>query len=286
MRDLKIEQRPTNRNEDSLYRYLNELGNHPPLSVEEEVKLAKRIHEGDEEALNRLVKANLKFVVSIAKSYLRIGVALGDLINEGNIGLIRAARTFDETKGFKFISYAVWYIRAAILASIGEHVRTIRLPMNQIKNIMEVKSHEEKLIQELQREPTYEEIARSLDLKSERVAHYYQSEYYVLSLDSPGLNEEGEAMVNYLQDPNAHHPEDQLQQPMLKAEINMLIKRLPKKEQEILKDVYGLEREYAVDFEQLGPKWGKTPTWARQMNRKAITRLQRLARPELLDYIS
>lgn len=285
MRDLKIAPRPTNRNEDSLYRYLNDLGDTKPLKVEEEVMLAKKIKEGDEQALNKLIRANLKFVVSIAKGYMRPGIGLGDLINEGNIGLIRAAKTFDETKGFKFISYAVWYIRAAILAALGEHIRTIRLPMSQIKTIMDAKGKQEILAQKLEREPTIEEVAELLSMPADNLKAGFLADRSIMSLDNPLCTDVDTSLGNITPDENIPKPDQDLNKIMMKAEVRRLLQCLPAKQRMIVKQVYGLDQEYAVDFEQLGPNFGKTPTWARQINRKAICTLKTFAKPDLVEYL-
>ncbi|WP_316738406.1 RNA polymerase sigma factor RpoD/SigA [Pedobacter aquatilis] len=285
MRDLKIEMRHTQRKEDSLYRYLNELSTSPPLKPEEEVLLAKQIREGDERALDRLIRANLKFVVSVAKKYAHIGLPLNDLINEGNIGLIKAARSYDETKGFKFISYAVWYIRAAIFTAFGEQLRMIRIPMNQIKAIAELKSKEDILMQNLHREPTLEEIAELANIKLETLILSNRYDKPVSSIDAC-INEEYQAALwSITKDENAKDPEQDINIENLKLEINRLLSTLPRKEREVVKATYGLGEEYPLDFEQIGPKYGKTPTWARQLNRQAISRLQKAARPDLVEYL-
>lgn len=277
MRQLKITKQITGRESYSIEKYLQEIGKIHVLSPEEEADLAKKIRNGDVEAREKLVLSNLRFVVSVAKQYQNHGLTLGDLINEGNVGLIKAAECFDETKGFKFISYAVWWIRQSILQAIAENARLIRLPLNKISTINKVNRCYTALEQEYQREPTEEEIAEKMDITASEVKENLKIANRPISMDAP-LTAEEESVSLYdiyiAADPTIQGPEATLNQDSLKKDIERSFAILSTRESSILSMYYGLNGYTAMSLEEIGTKLGLTSERVRQVKTKAIRKLK------------
>ena len=282
MRQLKITKQITNRESQSIEKYLQEIGKEELITAEEEVELARRIQDGDSYALERLTKANLRFVVSVSKQYQNQGLSLNDLINEGNLGLIKAAMRFDETRGFKFISYAVWWIRQSILQALAEHARIIRLPANKVGTLNKLNRTFAQLEQEFEREPSEDELADVLDMSVDEVNEYRQASGKPVSLDSPiGDDSEG-SILNVIPDLMNGAPEDDLMNDSLKNEINRVLNSLSPRESTILKHFFGLAGEEYLSFEDIGEKLGLSRERVRQLKEKAIAKLRKGTNQDLL----
>ena len=285
MRQLKITKSITNRESASLDKYLQEIGKEELITVEEEVELAQRIKKGDQEALEKLTKANLRFVVSVAKQYQNNGLSLGDLINEGNLGLIKAAECFDETKGFKFISYAVWWIRQSILQAIAENSRLVRLPLNKISSINKVNKFFFRLEQEFQREPTAEEIALKMDVPEKEVKDSLRIANRPLSMDAPLSTDEDSSNlydVMITGDNAISDAEREMNADSLRTEIDRYLTILDERDALILRMYYGLGGYTAMSLEEIGDRVGLTSERVRQIKSKAIKRLKNSCRSKRL----
>ncbi|MBI4540322.1 MAG: sigma-70 family RNA polymerase sigma factor [Gemmatimonadetes bacterium] len=269
--------------EGSLDQYLKEISAYPLISREEEVELARRIKESDEEALDKLVRSNLRFVVSVAKKYQNQGVSLSDLINEGNLGLIRAAHKFDETKGIKFISYAVWWIRQAILQALAEQSRIVRVPLNRAGALHRIGRRSSTLLQELGREPTVEEIAEELDLSEEEVERTLAISQSHLSLDAPITPGEDNRLLDYLPDQYSPGPEDEAYEHALRETIEEALSTLKERESKILRLYFGLDDQEPMTLEEIGSLLGITRERVRQIKEKALVRLRHASRARFLE---
>jgi RNA polymerase primary sigma factor len=271
------------REEDrSLDLYLREIGETRLISAEEEVELAKRIKEGDQGALERLTKANLRFVVSVAKQYQNQGLSLADLINEGNIGLIKAAKRFDETRGFKFISYAVWWIRQAVLQALAEQSRIVRLPLNRVGTLHKIGKISSSLEQEYGREPSPDEIARELELTAVEVSDTLKISNSHLSLDAPFSTSEDNSLMDVLEDEFQPAPDEALLDESLRLEIEKALDTLSSREAEVINLYFGLNHEKALTLEEIGARFNLTRERVRQIKEKAIRRLRHASRSKSL----
>jgi RNA polymerase primary sigma factor len=271
------------RDEDrSLDLYLREIGETPLISAAQEVELAKRIKEGDQEALEKLTKANLRFVVSVAKQYQNQGLSLADLINEGNIGLIKAAKRFDETRGFKFISYAVWWIRQAILQALAEQSRIVRLPLNRVGTLHKIGKISSSLEQEYGREPSPSEIARELELSAVEVTDTLKISNSHLSLDAPFSTSEDNSLMDVLEDEFQPAPDEALLDESLRLEIERALDTLSRREAEVINLYFGLNHEKALTLEEIGARFNLTRERVRQIKEKAIRRLRHASRSKSL----
>ncbi|NOZ61718.1 MAG: RNA polymerase sigma factor RpoD/SigA [Calditrichaeota bacterium] len=266
----------------SLDQYLHEIGEVGLLSPAEEIELARRVKEGDQEALEKITKANLRFVVSVAKQYQNQGLSLGDLINEGNLGLIKAANRFDETRGFKFISYAVWWIRQSILQALAEQSRIVRLPLNRVGTMNKIGKAFSELEQEFEREPSPEEIAEQLDLSDFEVSDTLQRSAKHLSLDAPFNEEEENRLLDVLENQNQPAPDKQLMNESLKIELNEALSTLSKREAEVVKLYFGLNSETPLTLEEIGEHFELTRERVRQIKEKALRRLRHASRSRAL----
>jgi RNA polymerase primary sigma factor len=273
MKQLRISKQITNREADSLDKYLNEIGRVDMISPEMEVELAKRIKEGDRVALEKLTKANLRFVVSVAKQYQNHGLSLNDMINEGNIGLIKAAQRFDEKRGFKFISYAVWWIRQSIMQALAEQSRIVRLPLNRVGSLSRISRMFSELEQTYQREPSSEELANALDLSVENVNNDLLLSGRHISVDSPFQSDEEGCLLDVLHDANAGKPDDSLINESLKTEIADAFIALTARESEVLVLYYGLDGNPSQTLEEIATKFNLTRERIRQLKEKATRRL-------------
>jgi RNA polymerase primary sigma factor len=282
MRQLKINKSITNRENASLDKYLTDIGKEGLITAEEEVELAKRIKEGDEIALNKLVKANLRFVVSVSKQYQNQGLSLPDLINEGNVGLIKAARRFDETRGFKFISYAVWWIRQSILQALAEQSRIVRLPLNQVGSINKIKKTISKLEQELNRAPSEEEIAKYLETTEGKINAAMRISNRSVSIDAPISNDDETSMVDFIVSEDSPRSDDQLMRESLNKEIQRSLSTLSEKEKEVINLYYGIGMNHGLTLDEIGDKFDLTRERVRQIKEKAIRRLKHPSRSKLL----
>lgn len=282
MRQLKITKQVTNRDTPSLDKYLQEIGKVDLISPEEEVMLARRIRAGDNDALARMVKANLRFVVSVAKQYQNQGMTLPDLINEGNLGLIKAAQRFDETRGFKFISYAVWWIRQAILQSLAEQARIVRLPVNKIGSINRINRAYSKLEQEYEREPSAQEIAELLELAPEDVKDSIRTNGRTLSMDAPISSEEDNDMYDVIQNDETPSPDRNLINESLAYEIERALSTLSPREAKVLKLYFGIGMKHPYTLEEIGEELSLTRERVRQIKEKAIKRIQYTTRCRIL----
>lgn len=282
MRQLKITKQVTNRDTLSLDKYLQEIGKVELLSAEKEVELAKRIKKGDRAALETLIKANLRFVVSVSKQYQNQGLSLPDLINEGNLGLIKAAERFDETRGFKFISYAVWWIRQSILQALAEQARIVRLPLNKIGSINKINRAFNKLEQEYQREPTVEEIAEIMEVKPDLIKESINSSNVHVSMDAPMRDEDGNNLYDVMLNEDSPTPDEGLMGNSLRQEIERSLSTLGDREAEILRYYFGLKGYQQHTLEEIGDAFGLTRERVRQIKEKAIKKLKNQYRNRLL----
>ena len=283
MRQLKISQSITNRNDKSFEKYLTDIGKNEMINAEEEANLARKIKEGDEEALNRLVNANLRFVVSVAKQYQNQGMLLADLVSEGNIGLIKAAKKFDESRGFKFISYAVWWIRQTILESISEKSRVIRIPLNQVGVMTRINRTYSRLEQELERAPTEEEIAAELDINEAKVKENIYSTRSSVSLDSPmGGDSENSSMLDVIYNKESPGTDSQVILDSLRIDIERALNSLDTKSSDIIKLYYGIGFEYPRSLEEIGHKYNLSGERVRQIKEKSLKKLRTATKRNLL----
>ncbi len=275
MRQLKITKSITNRESQSLEKYLQEIGKVDLLTPEEEVDLAKRIKQGDQVALERLTKANLRFVVSVAKQYQNQGLSLSDLINEGNLGLIKAAQRFDETRGFKFISYAVWWIRQSILQALAEQSRIVRLPLNKVGSLNKINKAFSKLEQEFEREPSAEELAEMLNIASEEVETTLGVAARHVSMDAPFVEGEDNSLLDVLENTNTPRTDEQLEYiESLRNEIERSLCSLTDRQRDVIKLYFGISTEHPMSLEDIGDKFGLTRERVRQIKDKAISKLR------------
>jgi RNA polymerase primary sigma factor len=273
MRQLKITRSITNRESEALEKYLSEIGKEELLSSDEEVELAQRIRKGDQQALERLTKSNLRFVVSVAKQYQNQGLALPDLINEGNMGLIKAAEKFDETRGFKFISYAVWWIRQSILQAIAEQSRIVRLPLNQVGSMNKINKMLSKFEQENERRPSIDEISEQIDLPEDKIDAAMQISGRHVSVDAPFVDGEDNSLLDVLVNDNAPMADRELVKESLQAEITNALQMLNERERNIIRAFYGIG-EPELTLGEIGHKYGLTRGRVRQIKEKAIRRLR------------
>jgi RNA polymerase primary sigma factor len=274
MRQLKISKSITNRETASLDKYLQDIGKEEMITPDEEVELARRIKLGDQLALEKLAKANLRFVVSVAKQYQNQGLSLPDLINEGNVGLIKAARRFDETRGFKFISYAVWWIRQAILQAIAEQSRIVRLPLNQVGSLNKIKKEISKLEQIFERPPTVAEISQSLDLPEYKVHEVLKINSNYVSMDAPISSEDETRFVDTFVSQDSTDTDDELMQESLFKEIQRTLSSLSDKEKDILNLYFGIGCNHELTLDEIGAKFDLTRERVRQIKERAIRRLK------------
>lgn len=281
MRQLKITKSITNRNSDSLEKYLHDIGKEELITPEEEVELARRIKQGDQEALEKLTKANLRFVVSVAKQYQHQGLSLPDLINEGNLGLIKAAKKFDETKGFKFISYAVWWIRQCILQALAEQSRIVRLPLNKIGALNKINRTFSQLEQEHEREPSPDEVAEVLELPEDKVASTLELSGRHLSVDAPFQEGEDNSLLDVLHNPDNPNTDEKLINESLSMEIERTLNTLPEKESNVIRAFYGIGRKQ-MSLEEIGDSIGISRERTRQIKEKAIKHLRQRSKNKLL----
>ncbi len=283
MRQLKITKSITNRESQSLEKYLQEIGKVELISPEEEVKLAIRIKQGDQKALDKLTKANLRFVVSVAKQYQNQGLTLPDLINEGNLGLIKAAQRFDETRGFKFISYAVWWIRQSILQALAEQSRIVRLPLNKVGLTNRIQKAYSQLEQEFEREPSAEELAEILELDIEEVSSTMGIAGRHVSMDTPLSEGEDNTLIDVLENPNAERAETNIEhKESLKMEIDRSLKTLTERQKEVICFFFGIGVDHPMSLEDIGEKFNLTRERVRQIKDKAITKLRSNTRSKML----
>jgi RNA polymerase primary sigma factor len=282
MRQLKITKSITNRESQSLEKYLQEIGREELITAEEEVRLARKIKEGDQVALDRLTKANLRFVVSVAKQYQNQGLSLPDLINEGNLGLIKAAKRFDETRGFKFISYAVWWIRQSILQALAEQSRIVRLPLNQVGSLNKISKAYSKLEQEFEREPSPEELAKILDIPTEKIADTMRVSGKHVSMDAPFVQGEDNSLIDVLENFDSPRADGLLMNESLQKEIERSLSTLTEREREVIKLFFGIGMQHGLTLEEIGAKFDLTRERVRQIKEKAIRRLRHKSRSRLL----
>ncbi len=285
MRQLKITKQITNRENLSLDKYLQEIGKEELITPEQEVELARKIREGDQKALDKLTKANLRFVVSVSKQYQNQGLTLPDLINEGNLGLIKAAQRFDETRGFKFISYAVWWIRQSILQALAEQARIVRLPLNKIGNINKINRTFSELEQVHEREPSVDEIAEALELSPEEVETSLRNNSRAVSMDAPlGDESDSGTLYDVLGSRDSQRPDSHLMDQSLKEEIERALQTLTPRESDVLKLYFGIEATAKTNLtlEEIGMKFDLTRERVRQIKEKAIRRLKHSSRSTIL----
>ena len=286
MRQLKITKSITNRESQSLEKYLQEIGKVELISPEEEVALAIRIKNGDAAALDKLTKANLRFVVSVAKQYQNQGLTLPDLINEGNLGLIKAAQRFDETRGFKFISYAVWWIRQSILQALAEQSRIVRLPLNKVGLSNRISKAYSLLEQEFEREPSAEELATFLELDIEEVRATLGAGIRHVSMDQPLADGEDNTLMDVMINPNAISTDNEVLKASLKTEIERSLSSLSERQKDVIRFFFGIGIDHALSLEDIGERFNLTRERVRQMKDKAITKLRTASRCKILkDYL-
>lgn len=282
MRQLKITKSITNRESQSLEKYLQEIGREELITAEEEVRLARKIREGDQSALDRLTKANLRFVVSVAKQYQNQGLSLPDLINEGNLGLIKAAKRFDETRGFKFISYAVWWIRQSILQALAEQSRIVRLPLNQVGSLNKISKAYSKLEQEFEREPSADELSKLLEIPVEKIADTMKVSGKHVSMDAPFVQGEDNSLLDVLENHDSPRADSGLLSESLQKEIERSLSTLTEREREVIKLFFGIGMPHGLTLEEIGAKFDLTRERVRQIKEKAIRRLRHKSRSRLL----
>ena len=279
---VKISKQYTNRESQSLDKYLQEIGKVDLLTPEEEIELARKIRKGDQKSLEKLTKANLRFVVSVAKQYQNQGLSLGDLINEGNLGLIKAAKRFDETRGFKFISYAVWWIRQSILQALAEQSRIVRLPLNRVGALNKIGKAFSSLEQEFEREPSASELAEELDMSLFEVADTLKISGRHLSMDAPFVQGEDNRLLDVIQDERTPMPDQDLMKESLSTEVERALATLTDREAEVIRLYFGLGREHSLTLEEIGEKFNLTRERVRQIKEKAIRRLRHASRSKQL----
>lgn len=282
MRQLKISKQITNRESQSLDKYLQEIGKVDLLTPDEEVELAKRIRDGDQVALEKLTKANLRFVVSVAKQYQNQGLSLGDLINEGNLGLIKAAQRFDETRGFKFISYAVWWIRQSILQALAEQSRIVRLPLNRVGSLNKISKTFSELEQRFEREPSPEELAEELELTTGEVIDTLKISGRHVSVDAPFVQGEDNTLLDVLENDLEEKPDAGLIGDSLRKEVSRALATLTQREADVVALYFGLNGEHPLTLEEIGEKFNLTRERVRQIKEKAIRRLRHTSRSKAL----
>ncbi len=282
MRQLKISKQITNRESQSLDKYLQEIGKVDLLTPDEEVELAKRIRDGDQLALEKLTKANLRFVVSVAKQYQNQGLSLGDLINEGNLGLIKAAQRFDETRGFKFISYAVWWIRQSILQALAEQSRIVRLPLNRVGSLNKISKTFSELEQKFEREPSPDELAEVLDVTTAEVVDTLKISGRHVSMDAPFVQGEENSLLDVLENDSESTPDSGLMNDSLRKEVQRALSTLTQREADVITLYFGLNGEHAMTLEEIGEKFNLTRERVRQIKEKAIRRLRHTSRSKAL----
>ena len=282
MRQLKITKQVTNRDTASLDKYLQEIGRVDLITAEEEVELAQKIKAGDQNALEKLTKANLRFVVSVSKQYQNQGLTLPDLINEGNLGLIKAAKRFDETRGFKFISYAVWWIRQSILQALAEQSRIVRLPLNKIGSINKINKAFARLEQEFERPPTAEEIADYVELSITEVKESLKNSGRHVSMDAPLIDGEDSNMYDVLRSDESPSPDNELMVESLRKEIRRALDTLTPREADVISSYFGLNKGHAMTLEEIGEKFDLTRERVRQIKEKAVRRLKHTSRSKIL----
>lgn len=283
MRQLKITKSITNRESPSLDKYLTEIGKEDLITADQEVELARKIKGGDQLAFEKLVKANLRFVVSVAKQYQNQGLSLPDLINEGNLGLVKAAQRFDETRGFKFISYAVWWVRQSILASLAEQSRIVRLPLNQVGSLNKINKAFAKLEQEYERPPSAEELANLLDLPEDKVAYTMKLTGRHISMDAPFDEQESpNSLLDVMVDTNSPEADRGLMRNSLREEIGRSLSTLTERERAVVKMYYGIDFPHGLTLEEIGAEFELTRERVRQIKEKAIRKLRYTSRSKLL----
>jgi RNA polymerase primary sigma factor len=282
MRQLKISKQITNRESQSLDKYLQEIGRVDLLTADEEVDLAQRIKQGDQLALEKLTKANLRFVVSVAKQYQNQGLTLGDLINEGNLGLIKAAQRFDETRGFKFISYAVWWIRQSILQALAEQSRIVRLPLNRVGSLNKISKTFSELEQKYEREPSPDEMAEFLEIDTSEVLDTMKISGRHISMDAPFANGEENSLLDVLENDTEVTPDNMLMTDSLRREVQRALSTLTQREADVLALYFGLNGEQPLTLEEIGEKFALTRERVRQIKEKAIRRLRHASRSKSL----
>ena len=281
MRQLKINKSITNRESASLDKYLQEIGREELVSVEEEVELAQRIKKGDRKALEKLTRANLRFVVSVAKQYQNQGLSLPDLINEGNVGLIKAAEKFDETRGFKFISYAVWWIRQSILQAIAEQSRIVRLPLNQVGSVNKINKVLNKFEQENERKPSLEEISEKVDLPEDKIDDALKINSRHVSVDAPLSDGDDNSLLDVLVNNDSPMADRSLVLESLRAEINTALQSLNERERNVIEAFFGINQQ-EMTLDEIGTKYGLTRERVRQIKEKAIRRLRNSTKNKIL----
>lgn len=279
---MKIVKQFTNRENQSLDKYLQEIGKIDLLTPEQEVELAIRIRRGEQIALEQLAKANLRFVVSVAKQYQNQGLSLGDLINEGNLGLLKAAKRFDETRGFKFISYAVWWIRQSILQALAEQARIVRLPLNRVGALNKIGKAYSNLEQEFEREPSADELAKELDMDAAEIADTLKISGRHISMDAPFSQGEENSLLDVIESDLQPSPDHLLMDESLKAEIERALSTLSEREAEVIKLYFGLDTENSLTLEEIGERFNLTRERVRQIKEKAIRRLRHTSRSKNL----
>ena len=282
MRQLKITKQITNRESQSLEKYLQEIGRVDLITAEEEVILAQRIKEGDQIALEKLTKANLRFVVSVSKQYQNQGLTLGDLINEGNLGLIKAAQRFDETRGFKFISYAVWWIRQSILQALAEQSRIVRLPLNRVGSLNKISRTFSALEQKFEREPSPQEMAEVLEMTEKEVVDTLRISGRQVSVDAPFQSGEENGLLDVLENNSAKNPDADLLSDSLRREVQRILATLTERESNVIALYFGLNGESVSTLEEIGDRFGLTRERVRQIKEKAIRRLRHTSRSKTL----
>tara|TARA_B100000401_G_scaffold431885_1_gene368522 strand:- start:2089 stop:2952 length:864 start_codon:yes stop_codon:yes gene_type:complete len=282
MRQLKITKSITNRESQSLDKYLQEIGREDLITAEQEVELAQRIKQGDQIALEKLTKANLRFVVSVAKQYQNQGLTLPDLINEGNLGLIKAAQRFDETRGFKFISYAVWWIRQSILQALAEQSRIVRLPLNQVGSLNKINKAFSKLEQEYERPPSSDEIAKALDLPEDKVNDTLKVSGRHISVDAPFVDGEDNSLLDVMVNNDSPKADRELMMESLQREIGRSLSTLTERERDVIQLFFGIGLHHGLTLEEIGAKFDLTRERVRQIKEKAIRRLRHTSRSKLL----